>query len=137
MAAGNSSTSIATTAFVQDAVSSFSSGFSGTLQLVHNCLFDTSKASLSTAIGSGPEYNLYNCLFITFPTKFSSVPTVVTTGAYTYVNTSSGGIVQNTNFNGFFCVNLIVTDGFYVSVSTPSGAMPAQKVYFNYIAALA
>jgi hypothetical protein len=136
MASGNSSTSIATTAFVQDAVSSVSSGFSGTIQLVHNCLFDPSKAS-DYVIGSGPVYNLNNCLFITFPTKFASVPTVLVTSAYTYVSTSSSGIVQNTNFNGFFCVNLIVTDGFYVSVSTPSGAMPAQKVYFNYIAALA
>lgn len=136
---GNSSTSIATTAFVSNAVSSISTGYSGTIELVNNCLFDPSKASPLNTIGGGPVYNLYNCIFISFPTPVSSgkVPTVVVTSTYTYQYTGSTGIVFNTNFNGFICVNLVVYNGFYVSVSTSTGAMPAQKVYFNYIAILA
>jgi hypothetical protein len=139
MASGNSSTSIATTAFVQNAVSSVSTtGFSGTIELANNVEFDPSKAS-SYIIGVGPVYNLYNALFISFKTPFASgkVPTVTTNGTYTYVSTNSSGIVQNTNFNGFISVNLVTNNGFYVSVSTSSGARPSGNVYFNYIAALA
>ena len=125
---------------MQDAVSSISSGgFSGTIELANNVEFDPSKASPLNSIGAGPVYNLYNALFIYFKTPFASgkVPTVTTNGTYTYVSTNPSGIVQNTNFNGFICVNVVSYNGFYVSVSTSSGAIPAQKVYFNYIAALA
>lgn len=140
MASGNSSTSIATTAFVQNAISSVSSsGFTGTIQLATNVLFDPSKTTPQNSIGSGPVYNLYNSLFIYFKTPFDAgkIPTVIATGTYTYDYTGSTGIVFYTNFNGTISIGYVANNGFYCTILTSSGDLPSQKVYFNYYAALA